>query len=101
MKAPKVSAKRRKTAKASASSSSVGSSAPPASKKVRLSADDLRWKSIKATSFAGVDEGGGMMMLEELDDVDVQWEETAAGTKVARFMVRALFTEWLCCCILS
>lgn len=27
------------------------------------------------------------MMLEELDDVDVEWEEDEEGRKVARFVV--------------
>ena len=47
----------------------------------------LKWRSIKTSVFAGMDEGGGMMMLEELDDVDVDWQEDEEGRKVARFVV--------------
>jgi len=35
------------------------------------------------------------MMLEELDDVDVQWAEDEGGRRVARFMVRVTSrTAW-------
>ena len=62
---------------------------PPATKsnRTKLSADALPWKSVKTASFSGVDGGGGMMMLEELDDVDVEWEEHDDGRKTARFVV--------------
>ncbi len=56
-------------------------------RRTRLPAETLRWKPIKATGFPGMDGGGGMMMLEELDDVDVEWEEDEEGRKVARFVV--------------
>jgi hypothetical protein len=32
-----------------------------------------------------------MMMLEELDDVDVEWEEDEGGRKVARFVVSGVW----------
>ncbi|CAD6585850.1 MAG: ATP-dependent RNA helicase [Tremellales sp. Tagirdzhanova-0007] len=52
----------------------------------RLSGEDLPWQPVKASSFPGMDEGGGMMMLEELDNVDVAWDEDELGRKVARFV---------------
>ncbi|ORX35309.1 P-loop containing nucleoside triphosphate hydrolase protein [Kockovaella imperatae] len=52
----------------------------------RLDAEDLQWKPVQMPSFAGMDGGGGMMMLEELDGVDVTWEEDLAGRKIARFV---------------
>ena len=59
-----------------------------APKKEYLSADALQWKKVKNTaSFAGIDEGGGMMMLEELDDVGIEWQEEN-GNKIAKFVVR-------------
>lgn len=62
-------------------------SSEPKVKRERLSAASLPWKSMKNTaSFAGIDEGGGMMMLEELDDVGVEWEEEG-GARIARFVV--------------
>jgi ATP-dependent RNA helicase DDX24/MAK5 len=36
---------------------------------------------------AGFDDGGGMMMFEELEGVDVQWEEGLNGQKTAKFLV--------------
>jgi ATP-dependent RNA helicase DDX24/MAK5 len=57
--------------------------------RTRLPANDLKWRKVDTTTeaFAGMDEGGGMMMLEELDDVDVEWEEDGHGGKVAKFIV--------------
>lgn len=56
-------------------------------KRPRVNADSLKWKAVKTASFAGMDEGGGMMMLEELDGVDVEWEQDDNGSKIARFVV--------------
>lgn len=52
-----------------------------------VASDSLKWKPVKTAPVAGFDEGGGMMMLEELDDVDVEWEEGMNGQKVAKFIV--------------
>ncbi len=57
--------------------------------KKRVTADDLKWKSVKTSHLPGMDEGGGMMMLEELDGVGVEWEEGDGGRKKARFVVSA------------
>ena len=55
-----------------------------------LSAENLQWRPVKAFSFPGMDDGGGMMMLEELDDVGVEWVEDELGRKVAHFVVGLL-----------
>ena len=56
-------------------------------KRKRVSQDSLRWKSVKTTHLPGMDDGGGMMMLEELEGVGVEWEEGEGGRKTARFVV--------------
>ena len=72
----------------------LAASAQPARKKAkteRLSANDLPWKVIHRTDEAGVDSGlEGIMELEEVEGVEVLYEETEAG-RVARFHVRLLF----------
>jgi ATP-dependent RNA helicase DDX24/MAK5 len=47
----------------------------------------LKWKPVKTGPVAGFDDGGGMMMFEELEGVDVQWEEGLNGQKTAKFLV--------------
>ncbi|KAK8861716.1 ATP-dependent RNA helicase MAK5 [Kwoniella newhampshirensis] len=54
--------------------------------KVRLSANTLKWKPVKTSSFSGIDGGGGMMMLEELEDVGIEWDEDEGGRKTAKFI---------------
>ncbi|WVR03687.1 hypothetical protein IAU60_000682 [Kwoniella sp. DSM 27419] len=54
--------------------------------RARLTQDELRWKPVHISSFAGIDGGGGMMMLEELDDVGIEWEEDQSGRKTAKFV---------------
>jgi len=49
-----------------------------------LKLDDLAWKEVQRPSAAGIDEAGGMLMLEEVDGVEVYYEETPKG-KVAKF----------------
>lgn len=76
----------RKSSSSKTAKSSL-SEAEPKLPKERLAADSLQWKAVKNTaSFAGIDEGGGMMMLEELDDVGVEWTEEG-GAKIAKFVV--------------
>ncbi|EIW66497.1 hypothetical protein TREMEDRAFT_65359 [Tremella mesenterica DSM 1558] len=60
--------------------------AGPSSALSTLPVDALPWKTIKTTSFSGLDAGGGMMMLEELDDVAVEWVQDEGGAKKARFI---------------
>ncbi|WVQ78919.1 ATP-dependent RNA helicase MAK5 [Cryptococcus sp. DSM 104549] len=73
---------RRSKPKSSARSAEPVAVAP----RKRLAANTLTWKPVKTSSFSGVDGGGGMMMLEELDDVGIEWEEQEGGRKVARFV---------------
>lgn len=58
---------------------------PPRKKRIR--SDQLKWKEVKTSSLPGMDAGGGMMMLEELDGVGIEWEQQEDGRKVARFVV--------------
>ncbi|KAG8802760.1 ATP-dependent RNA helicase, partial [Serendipita sp. 399] len=46
--------------------------------------NDLDWKVVARPSAAGIDEAGGMLMLEEVEGIDVYYEETPKG-KVAKF----------------
>ncbi|WWC86013.1 uncharacterized protein L201_000884 [Kwoniella dendrophila CBS 6074] len=66
------------------STSSAISSKP----RTRLAPNELKWKAVNTPSFSGIDGGGGMMMLEELDDVDIEWEEGEGGRKTARFVAK-------------
>jgi ATP-dependent RNA helicase DDX24/MAK5 len=55
--------------------------------------DDLDWKEVQRPSAAGIDEAGGMLILEEVENVEVYYEETLKG-KVAKFRPASL----LCFC---
>ncbi|CAK9785334.1 DEAD-domain-containing protein, partial [Cutaneotrichosporon oleaginosum] len=57
--------------------------------KKRLRADQLAWRKVNTSSLPGMDAGGGMMMLEELEDVGVEWEEGPDGGRTARFVTKA------------
>lgn len=63
-----------------------GAEKSPKTKK-RLRADELNWMSVNTSSLPGMDAGGGMMMLEELDGVGVEWEDGPDGGRTARFIV--------------
>jgi hypothetical protein len=52
-----------------------------------IPSDSLKWTG----PVAGFDDGGGMMMFEELEGVDVQWEEGLNGQKTAKFLVCPLY----------
>lgn len=91
---PKLSAVRkdaRQRLKALKQSGGLKAQASPAKAerpaKKRLRSDQLPWKEVKTSTLPGLDAGGGMMMLEELDGVGVEWEEQEDGRKVARFVV--------------
>jgi len=58
------------------------------SSRFNIPSDALNWKPVKTAPMGGFDDGGGMMMFEELDGVDVKWEEGANGQKTAKFVVR-------------
>ena len=57
------------------------------SSRFNIPSDALNWKPVKTAPMGGFDDGGGMMMFEELDGVDVKWEEGANGQKTAKFVV--------------
>jgi ATP-dependent RNA helicase DDX24/MAK5 len=80
---------KRKLPSSSSSRSKLPKSSAVKKSRIRLPTNDLKWRKVETAreAFAGMDEGGGMMMLEELDDVDVEWEEDGRGGKVARFVV--------------
>ena len=50
------------------------------------SIDNLPWKIVSRSTAAGFEGDDGVLMLEEVDGVEVTYEETAAG-KVAKFKV--------------
>jgi ATP-dependent RNA helicase DDX24/MAK5 len=49
-----------------------------------LTLDELAWNVVNRPSAAGIDEEGGMLMLEEVEGVEVYYEETKNG-KIAKF----------------
>ena len=65
----------------------------PKSSRFHFPSDNLKWKAVKAGPVGGFDEGGGMMMLEELDDVGVEWEEGMNGQKTAKFVVSSIHSS--------
>lgn len=54
-----------------------------------VSAEQLPWKTISRSADTIIDEDDGILELEEVEDVEVVYEETSAG-KVAKFNVRRL-----------
>lgn len=44
--------------------------------------DDLDWRVVFRPSKAGVHEEGGMLLLEEVEGVNVVYEDTEAGKRV-------------------
>ncbi|KAI0074447.1 DEAD-domain-containing protein [Panus rudis PR-1116 ss-1] len=78
--APKLSSKRK------SHPSAFTSRKKPKTAHIR-SATDLPWKSVPTTTEAGLETGfDGILELEEVEDVEVVYEETEGG-KVARFKV--------------
>ncbi|GMK59849.1 hypothetical protein CspeluHIS016_0900660 [Cutaneotrichosporon spelunceum] len=56
--------------------------------KKRLRADELQWRAVATSSLSGIDAGGGMMMLEEIEGVGVEWEDNPEGGRTAKFVTR-------------
>jgi ATP-dependent RNA helicase DDX24/MAK5 len=56
-------------------------------KTTRVALDDLSWKPVTRARIAGIDLDEGLLELEEVDGVEVVYEQTANG-HVAKFMVR-------------
>jgi ATP-dependent RNA helicase DDX24/MAK5 len=69
-----------------------GSGLDAARKRKRVLVDDLSWKEVQRPQEAGLDELEGMLMLEEVDDVEVVYEEIGEG-RIARFNVRPYCSE--------
>ena len=84
-KSVKLNSKKRK-ASSSKSSQALGSK----SRKISVSSQRLPWKRTAGAvyDFEGFEDGeGGMLELEEIDDVDVVWEEGLDGAKKISFKV--------------
>ncbi|KZT58965.1 P-loop containing nucleoside triphosphate hydrolase protein [Calocera cornea HHB12733] len=102
---PRFAARRAKLLARSASrgtkrSADVSDDAAPSTKRRKSSglapgtvtddADKLPWHEVDRSEGAGIggfDEKGGLLMLEEVDDVDVFYDEEAGGSKVAKFRI--------------
>lgn len=56
-------------------------------RKLVKTADELPWRTVSRASATGFEGDDGMLDLEEVDDVEVVYEETANG-RVAKFRVR-------------
>lgn len=54
--------------------------------KIQHNADDLPWKTVSRPQEAGLDGDDGILELEEVDGVEVVYEDTEGG-RVARFKV--------------
>ncbi|KAH8090622.1 P-loop containing nucleoside triphosphate hydrolase protein [Filobasidium floriforme] len=77
-----------KTPGASGSKAKASRSKPQA-KPSKVRAEELDWKKLSTDSYEGGTfdgDEGGMLLLEEVDGVDVQWEEDEAGRKKAVLM---------------
>jgi ATP-dependent RNA helicase DDX24/MAK5 len=57
----------------------------------------LSWKEVKRPKEAGLDDFEGMLMLEEVDDVEIIYEETTNG-RIAKFMVRLFVADDFSAC---
>lgn len=93
MAASLLKSSKMKSAKGKKRKVSSASSLPASSKKSRrinVPSSKLRWKKTAGANydFDGFEEGeGGMLELEEIDDVDVVWEEGLDGSKTVSFKV--------------
>jgi ATP-dependent RNA helicase DDX24/MAK5 len=58
-------------------------------KTAHVSLDNLSWKPVVRTHSAGLDFDEGLLDLEEVEGVQVLYEQTSNG-RVATFLVRAL-----------
>lgn len=70
-----------------------GLSAPRKKAKVASNIEDLPWKTMSRPMETGLDGDDGILELEEVEGVEVVYEETEKG-KVARFKVCAVSTTW-------
>lgn len=64
-------------------------------KRVVDSISDLPWKTVSRPSESGFEGDEGILDLEEVDDVEIVYEETENG-RVAKFKVRIYSIALLC-----
>lgn len=84
---------KKKKAKAKSKGKVKSLSSSSAAKRYRsVPASQLPWKATRGTTYSLEDfQGeGGMLELEEIDGVDVVWEETATGGRTVKFNVSLL-----------
>ncbi|KAI6124483.1 ATP-dependent RNA helicase, partial [Pisolithus croceorrhizus] len=79
-------AKKSSKAKLKRKASSLRSSSSKRIKASFTSAESLPWKTISESVGTGLDEGDGILELEEVDDVEVVYEDTDRG-RVVKFNV--------------
>lgn len=73
-------------AKSKSKSKSKGKGKTVAGPTRRLAASQLKWKPVNTSTVSAMDGGGGMLMLEELEGVGVEWVEEGGGRR-ATFVV--------------
>ena len=81
--------KRRSASKSSKKRKAVSLLKSSSSKKPKytdVAAQNLPWRQLSTAGY-DFEEDGGVLELEEVDDVDVVWEETADGGRSVRFKV--------------
>lgn len=61
----------------------------PSRKKSKVTLDGLPWKTVSRPKETGLDGDDGILDLEEVDNVEVVYEETESG-RVAKFNVSSL-----------
>jgi hypothetical protein len=92
-KKPLKSSLKDSTASSSKSAKASTSSSNAATKASKVRAEELDWKKLSTDSYEGGTfdgDEGGMLLLEEVDGVDIQWEEDEAGRKKAVLLVSLL-----------
>ncbi|KAA1472454.1 DEAD-domain-containing protein [Dentipellis sp. KUC8613] len=66
---------------------SAPTAASGSAKRKKLSTNELPWKPVARSTEADIDFDEGILGLEEVDDVEVVYEEMPGGGRVARFNV--------------
>ena len=66
-------------------------------KTAHTSLDDLSWRPVVRTHAAGLDFDEGLLELEEVEGVQVVYEQTANG-RVAKFLVST--SSWVIQCVI-
>lgn len=72
-----------KSSEAAADAAAATDAAPPKAKRLRTAASkDLGWRSIVLPAELGFDDDGGLLELDEVDGVDVVYEDGRVAFKV-------------------